>query len=168
MVIHFNAGEKINYKGENAVVVSDNFGSSSITICVDGKQISVDRNDLFGMNKDNSYFQKRIAQCDARIAKFQKTIDFFNKLWSAAKEAAKDCRRQMASILSAFKATNYKQIDDKEQRDAYLALMGQNYDAKRTMNRASSSVISAAIDAGSECFAKGNLLNQQALYEHLA
>ena len=31
-----------------------------------------------------------------------------------------------------------------------------------------SSVISAAIDAGSECFAKGNLLNQQALYEHLA
>ena len=67
----------------------------------------------------------------------------------------------MASILSAFKATNYKQIDDKEQRDAYLALMGQNYDAKRTMNRASSSVISAAIDAGSECFAKGNLLNQQ-------
>lgn len=164
----FETGETINYNGQKAVVVESHSYLSYITIEVNGKRISVDRNDLFGMNDMKKYYDDRMDYCDKRIARNWEIIKQSEKEYDFGSELIKKCRNGMARILADLKVKSVDEITDASKRKEYLSLSDQKAFAKTLKNSASSSIMSAAIDTGSVCTEKMNLINQQALIEHFA
>ena len=164
----FHRGDTINYNGQNAVVVRNPIYSKMITIRVDGKEISVDRNDLFGMNDMKKYYDDKLAACDERIERNWKTIKQSEKEYSFGSELIKKCKNDMAKILADFNVKSVDEITDVSKRKEYLTLSDRKAFGKTLKNRASSSIMSAAIDTGCVCSEKMNYINQQALIEHFA
>ena len=161
VTVAFKYNEEVKYKGQHAVVINNNTGSSYITLRLDdGTYVTVNRNDLFGMNED---IQERIDECDERIAKNFEKIKQFKLDWNEARDLSSLLSKQMNSILRAFHAINAGDIRDAKKQDEYFALREQRTDAILARNRATSGIISAAIDTGSECTNKLSLINQQSL-----
>ena len=164
--IHFKTGETINYNGQKAVVVEAHSYSSYITIEVNGEKITVDRNDLFGMNNAKNYYDERIADCDERIERNWGIIKLAEKVYDACANVIKACRKGMARILAELNVKSADNITDISKRKEYLSLSDEKAYNKVLKNRASADIMSAAIDTGSVCSTKMNLINQQAVVEY--
>ena len=163
---NYQTGEHVNYNGRDAVVISNNYSSRSITIEVDGKRITVDRNDLFGMNKDisSSYYDSQIANLDKSIEKKQAQIEENKTLWSIATKKIHDCRLLMRSILNEFGVSSFKQLTDENAKKQYSLAMTDKTSARSVQIGASSDIISDAHSAGSDILYRGTLLNEQSIY----
>ena len=172
--VRYKRNENVTYNhngvNESATVVSNRLGLNKVKIRLsDGTIVKVDRNSLssiFDMKKENPYLEERIAECDEEIEENWNKIQKAKKMHAQAIGLIHACRKHMRQILSAYHATTYKQITDETQRNEYLALNGQKYDAIRLRNRATNEICDTAHSTGSVCFTKSGLLNQQALFEH--
>lgn len=161
---NFKNGETVNYNGKEATVVNTHSYSNYLTILVDGKQITVEKNDLFGMNKSNKHFDRLIDSCDEQIAKNKSIINDAKLNWAAAVNTIKSCREQMHGILKSSGVSTFSQITNDEQRAQYLKLKNDRGDARSVQIRASADIINAAHSVGSAALSKMNFLNQQAIY----
>ena len=93
-------GQTFLFKGQYAEVVENQPNSQYITIRVGNNVISVNKIDLFGINSNLlSYYDEQIAMYDEQMNKNKETIDINESLWTACKEAIKDGKKMMASIL---------------------------------------------------------------------
>ena len=160
----FNTGEIIKYQGKEARVVSSHSYSSQITIEVDGKMITVNRNDLFGMNDIRPDFEGQIAQYDEQIEKNKEQIKLSDAIWNAAKQTIKTCRDQMWSLLSDAGVKSYSQITDAEVRAQYAELYEQKGGARSAQIKAVSDIIHASNNTASVAIDKMNLTNQQYVF----
>ena len=161
---NFQTGETLNYNGKQATVCDTGFGTSTITIEVDGKCISVDKNDLFGMNNDlqnTSILDSQIESCDEQIAKNKSIIENSKQLWNNAKEEIKSLRNQMQMILNSFGVSLVTQLDDANKAQ-YNALRSQRVNQRLVQIRATSDIMTAAHSTASAASYKQDLTNTKA------
>ena len=163
-VTGFNTGETINYNGKEAKIDSSYSYSSQIRIEVDGKIVTVDRNDLFGMNKNRPDFEEQIAACDEQIEANKERIKNCDLIWNTAKRTITSCRDQMWALLSKAGVQSFSQITDEEVRAQYAELYGQKGDARSLQIRAVSDTINAANNTASVAIDKMHLVNQQYVF----
>ena len=159
---NFQQGETVLYNGKFATACEAPFAGSTLTIEVDGKCISVDKNDLFGMNKDytQNALDRHITQCDEQIAENKSIIKEANARWDLAKEQIKFLRGQMNSLLRSFGATTVGELGEAEQAQ-YKALRADRMSQRSVQIRATSDIMSAAINTASVASSKQNFLNAQ-------
>ena len=154
----------VYYNGQVATIVAHTPNSQFITIEVNGVKISVNKNDLFGMNnleEVNKYYDEQIAYYDEQMKKNEETIDANKSLWTACKNAIREGKQLLASILNELGVQDFSQITDKEQKQRYQDTVAKNSTARSTQLRATSDIISAANDTCSCATSKINLVNQQ-------
>ena len=163
---NFQNGETVNYNGKSATVCSAPIAGASITIEVDGQIIRVDKNDLFGMNKDlkenTTLLDSQIEGCDKQIEENKSIIAKCNILWDAAKKEIKSIRSQMSALLSSFGAATVSQLDDAGKAQ-YKALREDRVSQRQVQIRASSDIMSAAINTSSVCSYKQDLVHTKML-----
>lgn len=109
-----------------------------------------------------------IDSCDEQIAKNKETIKEKKNLWNWAKNAIKNARNAMHSILSKFGVNSYKKINDSAKQKEYLSYMNDKSSYRRMQIGASSAILRASIDTSSACSTKLNAINSQAIGELLA
>ena len=152
---NFQTGEIVNYDGKLAKVCDTGFGTSTITIEVDGKCISVDKNDLFGMNENletSSVLDNQIANCDEQIE---------DNLWQQAKDEIKSLRNQMQALLSSFGVSLVTQLDEPNKAQ-YKALRAERVNQRLVQIRATSDIMTAAHNTASVASYKQDLVNTKA------
>ena len=144
--INFFKGEQIRYQGSDAAVVSNNYSNHTLTIRLDnGEVVTVDRNDLFGMNKGVTEViqstQKHIDKLDEEIAEGEAKIKESNKLWAAAVKNVRKFKNDINTLFSSLGIKSENEITDSKARAEYLALSESESGARKARNRASSDVI---------------------------
>ena len=114
--INFSTGEHVQYQGNDAVILSNNHNTHSLTIRLEnGEIVTVDKNDLFGMNKN--LFEGCINDCKTRIANLDEE---YEERSQKAKFSLK------AYYLHKLSAKNYKAEADKVLGDkSFSALSGK-------------------------------------------
>ncbi len=163
--VNFKYGETINYNGKSARIVSQNLTGSYLRIEVDGKIITVDKNDLFGMNKSAiSGLDRQIEVYDEQIKENKNLIKYYNEIWYTAKSGIKEARNKMASLLDSIGVTNAFQITNAEHKKEYAALRKERCDARMTQISASANILSTANDTVSLALHKGDLQSRQLLF----
>ena len=176
-MVSINGQETVTYDGKEVKIITAQSWSNLVTIEVDGQTRVVNKQDPLFNNyfEDNSsyqntssYYSKQLASYDRRIESNKEKIKKSNAIWAFAKNAIKKCRTGMNTILSEHNARNLNDIDDESARKEYLSLMSDKSNARKAQLRASADVLSAAIDTGSACSGKHNVLNQLAIFEQLA
>ncbi len=160
--ISFKYGDTVNYNGQEAKIVSHNQSGNFLRIEVDGKIITVDKNDLFGMNTDyESDYDRQVANYNERIEENKNKIEHFQQLWYAAKDSIKLAREKIDNLFDSLGVTNVSQITNADKKKEYKSLKQERYDARMTQIRASADIIGTANDTVSLAINKGNLQNQQ-------
>lgn len=160
--ISFKYGDTVKYNGQEAKIVSHNQSGNFLRIEVDGKIITVDKNDLFGMNTDyESDYDRQVANYNERIEENKNKIEHFQQLWYAAKDSIKLAREKIDNLFDSLGVTNVSQITNADKKKEYKSLKQERYDARMTQIRASADIIGTANDTVSLAINKGNLQNQQ-------
>ena len=164
--INFKAGEHVLFNGKSAIVKESHSYSEFVTVVVDGKEYTVNKNDLFGMNnsKNDYFFDRQISAYDKQIQQNKEIISEQNTLWALASAKIKNCRQQMASILRSAGVSVASKIDDETQKAQYYALRDNRRDARSVQIRATSEIISASNSTASAALGKMNVTNQKALF----
>jgi len=162
--VNFQNGEKVNFNGREATVISGHSYSNKITIQVDGKLITVDKNDLFGMKKTTKepedFYAKAINSCDEQIEHNKDIIETYKELWADAKAKIRECRNKMGSILKENRVSKFNQLDE-GQKAIYMSFKSDKSAARATQIRATAGIISAAHSTASEAGYKHTLINEQ-------
>lgn len=161
--VTFKYGEKVNYDGKVAEVVFASSYSDKITIKLeDGTFLSVNKNDLFGMNNNvQSDIEARLASYDEQIAKNKSFIKECQQLWTSAKEGIKKTKNEMNSYLASLGVTHAFQITNADQKKEYKAMRAKCSDFRSEQIRASANILHTANDTVSSVIDKGNLQNIQ-------
>lgn len=171
--VNFSIGEQVNYQGYDAVIVSNNNASHSLTIRLNnGEIITVDSNDLFGMNQKKKSIagdiQNRVDDLNESIEKGTQKIKYNQKLWSVAVELIRTCRRKINSLFSALGVQSENEITDAENRKKYQELVENKASQISIRNRASSDVIYYAHRTADDIFSRHRWQLQQSLVENYA
>ena len=163
--VDFKTGDTVNFYGHNAIVSEAHYYSDTVTIIVNGKEYSVNKNDLFGMNnhKNDYYFDERIENYNEQIENNKETIKEQNTLWALAKAKIKECINQMSSILRSAGVTNGSQISDEKQKAQYDAFRDSRIDARSKQIRATAEIMNAANNTATLALNKMNVTHQKAL-----
>lgn len=163
--ISFKYGDTVNYNGQEAKIVSHNQSGNFLRIEVDGKIITVDKNDLFGMNTDyESDYDRQVANYNERIEENKNKIEHFQQLWYAAKDSIKLAREKIDNLFDSLGVTNVSQITNADKKKEYKSLKQERYDARMIQIRASADIIGTANDTVSLAIDRGNLQNQHLLF----
>ena len=164
--VDFKIGEQVTFNGKKAVVSESHIYSDTVTIIVDGKEYSVNKNDLFGMNekKNEYFFDRQIDFYDKQIEQNKETIKEQNTLWARAKDKIKSCREQMASILHLAGVSIASQINDESQRAQYYALRDSRMDARLEQIGATAEIMNAANNTATLAFNKMNISHQKSFF----
>ena len=163
--VTFKYGEKVNYDGKAAEVVFASSYSDKITIKLeDGTFVSVDKNDLFGMNNN---VQPDIKACldsyDEQIAENKSFIKECQQLWTSAKEGIRKTKDEMNSYLASLGVTHAFQITNADQKKEYKAMRAECSDFRSEQIRASADILHTANATVSLAIDKGNMQNMQLL-----
>lgn len=166
--ITFKYGETVNYKGNPAEVVFATGLCDKITIRLeDGTVIGVDKNDLFGMNRDKDVetsLDKRIEYYTKEIEENKNFIKVCQEIWADANENIKEMKNKMATYLSSLGLSHAFQITEASQKKEYKAMRNECSDYKMAQIRASADILNTAHDTGSMALARGDIQNQQLLF----
>ena len=173
VAINFSTGEHVNYQGSDAVIVSNNFASHSLTIQLpDGKTVTVDRNDLFGMNKSIKAvcdgIQQHVDDLDEEIEQGNEKIKFNQNLWTTAVKMIRNCKRAINIMFRNLGIKSENEITDVSDREKYKELVENKSSAISTRNRASGDVIWYAHKTESAVLSRHKCLLQQSLAENFA
>lgn len=171
--INFSTGEHVNYRGDDAVVLGNRFASHTLTLRLENGQIVVvDKNDLFGMNKSlksvSDDIQRRVDNLNEDIEQGTQKIKYNQKLWYAAVESIRNCRREMNSMLKTLGVKSEKEITDVNDRKKYEELADNKSSETTIRNRASSDVIYYAHRTESDILTRHKYQLQQSLVENFA
>ena len=160
----------VYYNGQVATIIAHTPNSQFITIEVNGNKISVNKNDLFGMNKleeVNKYYDEQIAYYDEQMKKNEETINANESLWTACKNAIREGKQMMDSILDNLGVQDFSQITDKVQKQRYQDLVDKNSTARTQQLGAVAAIFHAAISTGSAASGKMNATNLKYLAENM-
>ena len=160
-------GSHVIYQGKPAIVKMGASWSENLTIEVDGKIITVNKNDLFGINEkkeaQNAWFEDRVAEKKETIAKNDEKIELLNKVWNGAVAMVRSSKESMYSLLKKNNVSHYSELKGEEQ-EKYLKHMHDRKDARSAQLSSAADVIRLAHQSGDLAFEIGDLLNQQALF----
>ena len=164
--LDFKIGEQVYFNGQKALVSEAHFYSDTVKIIINGKEYSVNKNDLFGMNnnKNEYYFDRQIDYYNEQISQNKERIEEQNTLWARAKDKIKSCRQQMASILHLAGVSIASQINDEIQKAQYYALRDSRMDARLEQIRATAEIMNAANNTATLAFNKMNISHQKSFF----
>ncbi len=163
--VTFKYGEEVNYDGKSAEVVFASPYCDKITIKLeDGTFVSVNKNDLFGMNNNvQSDIETRMNSYDEQIAENKSFIKECQQLWASAKEGIKRSKEEMNSYLASLGVTHAFQLTNADQKKEYKAMRAECSDFRSQQIRASADILHTANATVSLAIDKGNLQNIQLL-----
>ena len=121
----FNRGEQVIYNGQKATVKNVNYASKTITIIMNGKEYTVDSNDIFGINKENpyeeceNYCKKRIVEAQNEYDERSEKSSIAIKQYYTFNENAYNARKDMNSML---RETNSFEELSNRQKTEFLKL----------------------------------------------
>lgn len=156
--------EHIKYFGRDAVIVSENKASNTITIMLeDDRMITVDRS--------SSLFNAKIIDNSEIINKLQDKIDERaedikeqNKIWNIAKETKRKASAAINGLFSRLGITHAGQITKKEDKEQYAALVADRSAASMTQIKASAAIQFDVNSNLSDIYSKSNYQTQEILF----
>ena len=129
-------------------------------VVIDGKRVKVDKNDLFGVNSNLTYYDKLIEKNNEKI-------DYLKAMGEALKAQIKGVQKQYYGLLSKFGVDKYSDIDDEAQKAEAKKFYSDLSDLKMAKTANSNREYSAYMTAFDYALEKGNWQNQLKLAEHV-
>ena len=163
-----STGSYILYEGKPAHIKWSTPWSDTITIEVEGKTITVNKNDLFGINdKKNEYAQWLETQAESRreeIIKNEKEMTFLKELYANSTKMITTCKETMYCLLRKNQVSSYNELKGDAQ-EKYLAELATLKDSTSIKWHAGNGINRVAHRSINEALNLGEIQNQQVLLE---
>lgn len=135
---------------------------------INGKQVKVDKNDLFGINSNlTEHPQHLVDYYDNLIAENNDKINYLKATGEFIQQQLKGAREQYANILAKFGVNKYKEINDTAQQAEARKFYNNISDLNQAKISNSNREYSAYMTAFDYALEKGNWQNQLNLAEHV-
>ncbi len=134
--------EYVLYQGQKVKVLEQNHAKRTITIEYNGQIITVNSNDLFGINNNDcsgestDYVSSHVGWLQKRIGFLDERMESNGKLFLTSLENIKDYRHQMLKFLCYHNVDDYKKLTSKKAKDTYLAMLNESNNCKKDKNSA--------------------------------
>lgn len=162
-------GSYVVYEGKPALVKWGTPWSDTLTLEVDGKTITVNKNDLFGIN--NKIAENQQEWFSSQIEKSQKELEINNEKMTVYKELYANASKEISkykdflyNLLRKNNVSSHNELKGDEQKE-YLANMAALKDSKSAKWHAGNGINHTAMKSLNEALYLGDLQNQQALFE---
>ncbi|MCQ2744484.1 MAG: hypothetical protein MJ230_06805 [bacterium] len=161
--------EYVEYQGQKVKVLEQNHAKRTITIEYNGEIITVNFNDIFGINNNDCDTEstdsasRHINFLKDRIKNLKERIKFYCELFSNLLENIKDIRHKMLKFLGNHDVDDYKKLTSQKDRDTYLAMLNESNNCKKDKNSALCWILSDSNDCLTDCCYLNKWESMQAL-----